>query len=208
MSPLDQLIEQFERFPGVGARQARRFAFHVLSLPEADTETLATTIQSLRHAVNKCTTCQRFFVHHTPSDVVCSICSDENRDTSTLLIVSADTDITSIERSGTYSGLYFVLGGTIPLLSNTPGKRIRGNALKHLVEQSITNNSLEEIILGFPVNPDGENTARYVEQLLKDTLSDTNVSLSVLGRGLSTGSEIEYADTETIKNALQNRYTQ
>jgi recombination protein RecR len=120
------------------------------------------------------------------------------------MVVERDTDIQSIERSGTYDGLYFVLGGTIPLLDTKETQKLRGGALKATVDTQLKED-LQEIILGFAVNPDGENTARYVESLLKDQIETNNLKITRLGRGLSTGSELEYADPETIKNALQNR---
>jgi recombination protein RecR len=103
-----------------------------------------------------------------------------------------------------YDGYYFVLGGTVPLLDTQDTKKLRGGALKQLVEMRGPL-GLREIILGFSVNPDGENTARYVEILLKDAIAAYKLKVSHLGRGLSTGSELEYADPETIKNALKNR---
>jgi recombination protein RecR len=103
-----------------------------------------------------------------------------------------------------YDGLYFVLGGTIPLLNAHEVKNLRSGALKAVVETRCADD-LQEIILAFAVNPDGENTGRYVESFLKDQIVLHDLKVSQLGRGLSTGSELEYADPETIKNALINR---
>ncbi len=110
-----------------------------------------------------------------------------------------------MERTGIFEGLYFVLGGTVPLLNNPDTGKLRGSTLKAYVE-TLLPEKLEEIILAFSVNPDGENTARFVEQLLTETLTGHATTVSQLGRGLSTGSELEYADPETLKNALQNRH--
>ena len=104
-----------------------------------------------------------------------------------------------------YNGLYFVLGGTVPLLRSADTEKLRAGALKATVQARMAE-GLSEVILGFSVNPDGENTARFIETVLEPILKDTTTSLSHLGRGLSTGSELEYADAETIKNALKNRY--
>ena len=103
-----------------------------------------------------------------------------------------------------YEGLYFVLGGTVPLLESNDRKKRRGGALKHIVENR-TGDRLSEIILGFSVNPDGENTGRYVETLLRDLIQTHSITVNQLGRGLSTGSELEYADPETLKSAFENR---
>jgi recombination protein RecR len=204
MTNLDNLIKHFEGFPGIGGRQARRFAFHILRLPEADTNELADLITNLQSSVIECGRCHRYFSKNGGTADICSICTNQNRDRTKLMVVERDSDIQSIERSGTYDGLYFVLGGTIPLLDSKESAKLRGGALKSSVDAQLTED-LSEIILGFAVNPDGENTSRYVEALLKDHIETNNLTVTQLGRGLSTGSELEYADPETIKNALRNR---
>ncbi len=203
MTALDRLIRHFERFPGIGSRQAKRFAFHLLTLPAEDTEEIATLIRNVRASVALCPSCQRFFSKEGTMEA-CTICTNPNRDNTKLAVVERDSDIDAIERSGTYDGFYFVLGGTVPLLDTQDTKKLRGGGLKQIVEMRGPL-GLREIILGFSVNPDGENTARYVEILLKDPIEKHKLKVSHLGRGLSTGSELEYADPETIKNAIRNR---
>lgn len=203
MNTLDKLIAFFEKFPGVGARQAKRFAFHILTMNEADTTELARLISELKGTVVECSSCHRFFATQN-KETLCSICASQNRDHNRLLVVERDSDIQAIERAGVYDGLYFVFGGTVPLLSSGDNGKLRGGALKATVEARIPE-GLTEIILGFSINPDGENTARFVESIIKPLLEDKEIPISHLGRGLSTGSELEYADAETIKNALKNR---
>lgn len=205
MSKLDDLINKFEKFPGIGARQARRFAFYILTLPETDTAELASLIKSLKETVTECVSCQRFFARNGGSTNLCSICDDPNREHTSLLIVERDSDVVAMERSRTYNGLYFVLGGTVPLLDGKGEQQLRSGALKAVVEQRTEAGELKELILAFSVNPDGENTGRYLESLLKDYIAEHNLKVTQLGRGLSTGSELEYADPETLKNALKNR---
>lgn len=204
MNPLDKLISHFEKFPGVGIRQAKRFAFHILTLPENEVKDLSSLINTLTASVVECSLCHRFFSDNNAMKL-CKICRNEDRDVSKLLIVAHDGDIEAIERSQTYDGYYFVLGGTVPLLNGKTNTKIRSGALKRLIEQKNENGSLSEIIIGFAINPDGENTARFIESLIKETIASRLVKISYLGRGLSTGSELEYADSETIKNALTNR---
>lgn len=206
MTTLEKLITQFEKFPGIGSRQAKRFAFHVLTMGKAEAEELGTLIQNLQQAVTECASCHRFFSTERPEETLCSICNNSRRDHSKLLVVAHDNDITAIEKSGLYDGLYFVLGGMVPLLNSEETKKLRGGALKATVEVRL-GAGLREMILAFAVNPDGENTARYVESIvnsIQDPLRE-RLAVSQLGRGLSTGSELEYADPETIKNALKNR---
>lgn len=208
MSDLDKLTRIFERFPGVGARQARRFVYHILSLPENDVQELRTQLDTVRNGVIECTQCRRYFSPYETGATVCTICQDPNRDQEKLLIVATDNDLQAVERSGVYNGLYYVLGGTVPLLSEPEAKRIRINGLKQLVNTHIEKNSLSEVILGLPVNPDGENTARFIQNQLAELLEPDHIPIAQLGRGLSTGSELEYADTETLKSALGNRTRQ
>jgi recombination protein RecR len=204
MNSLDKLIEYFENFPGIGARQARRFAFHILTLPKNDVAEISELIQTIQDSVTECVSCRRFFAQNGNKSGLCNICNDGNRDISKLLVVERDTDIQAIERSGVYDGLYFVLGGTVPLLESKDNQKLRGSGLKMLVEERLEK-GLNELILGFSVNPDGENTGRFVESIVNELKEAKKVKISHLGRGLSTGSELEYADPETLKNALKNR---
>ncbi len=208
MSNLDKLTAYFEKFPGIGGRQAKRFAFHVLTMDTTSATELGSLISNLKTSVVECASCHQFFSHQGGNTELCSICTDSNRDHSKLMVVAHDSDVVAIERSGNYDGLYFVLGGTVPLLHSEDSKKLRGGSLKSTVEARLPA-GLEEIILAFAVNPDGENTGRFVESILNPlfaTLTPINTPrLSQLGRGLSTGSELEYADPETIKNALRNR---
>lgn len=202
MTTLDKLIAHFERFPGIGARQAKRFAFHLLRQDASHIAELSALIADLPAVMTECESCARYFARNDHG-TLCTICAAANRDRSQLLVVEQDSDIQPVERSG-YEGLYFVLGGTVPLLHQEEGRKVRGPRLKELVASRLSE-GLSEIILGFAVNPDGENTARYVEALLAPVLDGSNAKISHLGRGLSTGSELEYADPETIKSALKNR---
>ena len=204
MSDLDKLITLFESFPGIGARQARRFAFHVLTMNDADNAQLAKLITGIKTSVTECESCHRFFSRYQ-AETLCSICSANNRDHSRLLVVERDSDIQAMERAGAYDGLYFVLGGTVPLLQSKDTEKLRAGALKATVETRLKN-GLEEVILGFAINPDGENTTRFIESTIEPLLAAENKKLTHLGRGLSTGSELEYADGDTLKNALKNRY--
>ncbi|KKR46478.1 MAG: Recombination protein RecR, partial [Parcubacteria group bacterium GW2011_GWC1_40_13] len=137
---------------------------------------------------------------------LCEICGDKNRDKSKLMIVSRDIDLETVEKSGSYNGTYFVLGGSIPILDKNPENQIR---LKRLVafldKKNYEKENLSEIILGLNANPAGEHTAEFLKNTLSPFASKHNIKISTLGRGLSTGTELEYSDSETIKNALKNR---
>lgn len=195
----ERLKEIFGHFPGIGPRQAERFAYYLLSRDQNYLEELKSLLSVLKKDVTQCIECMRYFGKRNNS-TTCSICLDPNRDTETLMIVSKDNDLITIEKSGAFSGKYFVLGGLVPVLEKTPEKRIRLNILKSKIQKDI---NLKEIILALSATHEGENTADIIESSIKDT--NNNVRFSRLGRGLSTGLEIEYSDSDTIKAALQNK---
>lgn len=211
MDNFRKLEEIFAKFPGIGPRQARRFVYYILSRPNSTVSEFIRLLGEVRKQTSECEACHRLFIHaeylHNNSKVIntnnlCSICSDKNRDHSTLVIVARDSDFESIEKSGAYRGLYFILGGTIPILDKEPEKRIRLELLLHYIK-SLEN--LGEIILSLNTTPDGENTAEIVRDAIGKIIDTAKIKITVLGRGLSTGSELEYADSETIKFALKNR---
>lgn len=118
------------------------------------------------------------------------------------MIVATDADADAIERSHTYNGTYFILGGTIAL-GNEKNPRIREADLVKCVQKR--GNELREIILAFPANVEGDTTAARVRDIIEPLIKDAQIVVSTLGRGLSTGAELEYVDPDTIKNALKNR---
>lgn len=208
MSPIDRLTEYFREFPGIGPRQARRFAYHLLTRNTSTLEDISRLIIDIKKNVRVCTSCFRFFstqnssmTNATSSDL-CPICSDPGRDHTQLMIVSRDADFESIEKSRAYQGLYFILGGTVPILEKAPETRIRS---RELASRITTDTSIAEIIISQSATSEGEHTADYIRSLIKNTIANRPLAISVLGRGLSTGSELEYADADTIKNALTNR---
>ncbi len=197
MNSIDKLSELFKNFPGIGPRQARRFVYFLLSRNGGYVEELVHAIENLKSEIRQCSECRRFFHSPTRSSPLCSICSDASRDTSLLMLVPRDVDLEAVEKSHAYAGYYFVLGGVIPLLEKEPEKRIR---LREL-EARLANKDIKEVILAMNANQDGEHTAEFIKEKFKDA----SFAFSELGRGLSTGAELEYADPETLKNALLHR---
>ena len=199
--PIDRLISLFERFPGIGPRQAGRFVQFLLRSSPTVRRELIDAVQSLGGSVHQCTECMRF---HTGKEKVCGICSNPQRDHASLAVVASDSDLAALERSGTYRGGYFVLGGTISLASeNTSGLRVK-QLLARIIDLRGRYTEFKEIILAFPANPEGDATAVRLREELS-AVPYMELKISALGRGLSTGSELEYADPETIKSALESR---
>ena len=200
MDTIERLSALFERFPGIGPRQAARFVHFLLRSSPALRKELADSVQKLSQSVHQCSSCMRY---HTGDKKVCSICVNTSRDSTLLAIVASDTDLSALERSGTYRGTYFVLGGTISLAS----EKMNGLREKELLV-SLTGRAksgLKEVILAFPANPEGDYTALHVRDSLAQYAKEHGFKITTLGRGLSTGSELEYADPETIKSALEGR---
>jgi len=205
MDSIHKLIELFREFPGIGPRQARRFAYFLLTKNNGYNSELATLITKLKSEITTCASCYRFFAKDTRNSASCSICRDPHREKQSLMIVGRDVDLENIEKSHVYNGLYFVLGGSVPILEKEPEGRIRQKELREIIEERGTAGTLKEIIFALNATPEGENTEEYLRKILEPLCAKYSMKMSVLGRGLSTGTELEYSDTETIKQALKNR---
>jgi recombination protein RecR len=200
MDPIERLSNLFEKFPGIGPRQAQRFVQYLLRSSPSLRKEMIDSLQELGGSVVQCTECMRYFGSlRGTKQTVCGICSNLERDDTRLSVVASDADLLAIERSGMYRGRYFVLGGTISLAS----EQMTGLRVKELIRTVKDRFELNEIILAFPANPEGDATAIRLKEELTEQCP--HVLVTSLGRGLSTGSELEYADPETIKNALDSR---
>jgi recombination protein RecR len=162
-------------------------------------------LHELKGAVARCVTCCRFFVKGRMPSPLCPTCTDTSRDANTLMIVEKEVDFETIERSGAYRGRYFILGGTLPPLEKEPDKRIRARELEAIVAKRAEEKTLKEIIFALSATTEGDHTRHFLEVRLRTLAEANTIKLSTLGRGLSTGLELEYSDAETLKNALANR---
>ena len=198
MDAIGKLADLFERFPGIGPRQARRFVLFLLRMPPGWRDELAVAIRTLGSAVKQCPSCMRF--HDNEREQMCDICRTR-RESPLLMVVATDTDVSVVEQTGTYDGTYFVLGGTVALGS----ERALPRAAQLTKRIGDNMGVIEEIILALPANPEGDLTAEFAREQVRSQFKDANINITTLGRGLSTGSELEYADPETIKNALSSR---
>lgn len=220
MDALDKLTEIFKKFPGIGPRQAKRFVYHVLQENEEDVAELINAISNIKRGISICDKCYRYFENKNKQAVVpCPICLSTSRDHSTLMIVAKDIDLLAVERSRAYNGLYFVLGNTVPILDEEPHKKIRQGELLYRIDELGTASKIEEkknttadavdlkeVIIATSVNTEGEHTAFYLNTLLRPYVEKYGFKITTLGRGLSTGTELEYSDGDTLKSALENRH--
>ena len=203
MNPIDKLVKIFSEFPGIGPKQARRFVYFLITRSTGFIKDFEKNIEELRADIVSCGECRRYFIK-SGTQKLCPICSDEHRDKNILLVVSRDVDLENIEKSHGFAGTYFVLGGTVPILDKNPEQKIRLEDLLSQVSVKAAH-GLSEIILGLDANAEGEYTADLVKNSLAPILAKHGIKISELGRGLSTGSELEYSDPDTIKYALKNR---
>ena len=202
MDIIDKLTEIFKEFPGIGERQAKRFVYFLMSRTPAYAENLSSLITELKKEVAQCRECFRFFILNDKKEKLCDICTNNNVDSSTLMVIEKDSDLESIKKSRVYNGKYFVLGGLVPIVEKNTKSKIRIEELKNKIS---SRKEIKEIILAFSLSPQGDHTDSYVREQLKDIADKQNIKLSSLGRGLSTGTELEYSDNDTLKNALKNR---
>lgn len=192
---IEQLTRLFLKFPGIGARQAKRFAYFILSQEESYVKNLASTLTTARAQAHTCTLCYRIF-EGNPG--LCNICSDTNRDHKKIAVVEKSTDIDAFNKTD-YNGLFFVLGGLIPIVQKNIVANTKANALVERVKKESQNKT--EIILAFPLTPNGDHT----DSVIRELLTPYQIEISSLGRGLSVGTELEYADPASLEASLKKR---
>lgn len=195
---IQKLIEKFSKFPTIGPKTAARFVFYLLKQPKEETESLIKSISALKENTKECQFCFNFFESQNDEEKFCKICSNTGRDKSLLCVVANETDLTVIENTNRYKGLYFILGGTV---SGLKKEQVENLKIKELEGHIKNSPEIKEIILALNPNSDGEATALYIERVLKPF----NKKVTRLGRGIPTGGELEYADEETLISALESR---
>ena len=191
-APLEKLVEQFARLPGIGGKSAQRLAFHVLRMPEEEAKAFAEAILEAREKIGYCEVCKN--ITDAPR---CAICCDETRDRSTICVVEDPRDVIAIERTKEYDGLYHVLGG---LISPMDGVGPESLFIKELLER-LSDGEVKEVIMATNPTVEGEATAMYISRLLKPL----GVIVSRLAYGIPVGGNLEYADEVTLYRAIEGR---
>lgn len=195
---IQELTELIAELPGLGPRQARRVVQYLLRAHPGYKKKLTDGISSLSSHVLQCSKCFRY--DEINAESVCNICANQNRDTATLMVVEKDVDAEGVEAAGIFKGGYFILG-SLMALTNSRKRFVEPRTLD--LKSRIIKENPEEIILAFATTPEGDFTARELKETL--TKEFPKVKVTILGRGLSLGAEIEYADQETLRSALQGR---
>lgn len=190
VAALSQLIEQFERIPGIGHKSAQRMAFYVLNLPEADAEKFADSILNARKKIHQCAICCNL-----TEDELCSICKNEARDKSIVCVVEDPRDVMAIERTHEYGGTYHVLHGAISPMSGVGPDQL---TIKQLLDRL---DGVNEVIMATNPTVEGEATAMYLSRLLKPM----GIRTTRLAYGVPVGADLEYADEVTLSRAMEGR---
>lgn len=202
MDIIEKLTEVFKEFPGIGERQAKRFVYFLMFRNGEYSNNLSKLILELKKEISQCKECFKFFLSNKTKERICEICSNINTDSNFLMIIEKDSDLESINKSRIYNGKYFILGGLVPIVEKNTKSKVRIEELKEKISSS---KNLKEIILAFSISPQGDHTDSYVREQIKEIYDKQNIKISSLGKGLSTGTELEYSDNDTLKNALKNR---
>lgn len=200
MSPIEQLVSLFLKFPGVGTRQARRFVYFLLSAPLRYIDEFEHSIAALREKTKQCASCYRFFEHVREKNSECSHCARGRQ--KILIVVEKDIDLENVRKTGIESS-FFVLGSLLSPLQKQSSARTR--ELHERVKTDVEKNNLQEIVLALRADPHGEYTVSHIKKILLPITDKHGVKITTLGKGVSTGTEIEYSDSETLKHALENR---
>lgn len=190
--PVERLIEEFARLPGIGQKTAQRLAFHVLDMPKEDAQRFADAIMQAKSTVFTCKVCQNL----TDSEI-CPICSNPNRDPGVICVVADPRDVLAFERTREYNGLYHVLHGVISPMNHIGPDDIR---IRELL-QRVADTDVREVIIATNPNTEGEATAMYLARLLKPF----GVAVTRLAYGIPVGGHLEYIDEVTLMRALEGR---
>ena len=191
--PLNKLINELSKLPGIGGKTAQRLAFHILALEESEATALANSIVNAKRSLHYCSVCGNL----TDTDP-CEICSDESRDRTKVCVVETPQDVIAMERIREFKGLYHVLHGAISPVEGIGPNDIN---LKSLITRLKQHDEIDEIIVATNPNIEGEATAMYIARLLKPS----GIKVTRIAHGIPVGGDLEYADEVTLLKAMEGR---
>ncbi|HEY1359050.1 MAG TPA: recombination mediator RecR [Thermoleophilaceae bacterium] len=194
--PVNRLIGELAKLPGIGQRTAQRLAFHILSVSDEEALPLADAIRDVKEQVGQCEVCFNLAVEAT-----CRICQDERREGSVICVVEQPSDVIPIERTGEFHGRYHVLGGALSPIDGVDPEDLH---ISELLAR-VSGNGVRELVVATNATTTGEATALYLADAVRERSSD--VAVTRLASGLPVGSDLEYADEVTLGNALRGRHT-
>lgn len=191
--PLNKLINELSKLPGIGGKTAQRLAFHILALEESEATALANSIVNAKRSLHYCSVCGNL----TDIDP-CEICSDESRDRTKVCVVETPQDVIAMERIREFKGMYHVLHGAISPVEGIGPNDIN---LKSLITRLQQHDEIDEIIVATNPNIEGEATAMYIARLLKPS----GIKVTRIAHGIPVGGDLEYADEVTLLKAMEGR---
>ncbi len=190
--PLAKLVSEFERLPGIGPKSAQRLAFHVLKMSEEEAREFAEAIMEVKNTIGLCKTCYNY-----TDKEICEICSDQRRNHNVICVVAEPKDITAMDKTNEFSGVYHVLGGVISPMDGIGPEKLR---IRELLAR-IQDNDVEEVILATNPTIEGDATAMYIARLLKEL----GIKTTRIAHGMPVGADMDYADQATLIQALHWR---
>jgi recombination protein RecR len=199
--PVRALLDALTSLPGIGKRSAERITFHLIKTSEEDAMALSHAIADVKHHVSCCSIC-----NNLADTSPCTICSNPSRNAAVVLVVEQPRDLISLEATGMFKGVYHVLAGRIEPLAGVEPSDIAVASLLHRVDEPSANaqgTAITEVILGLNPNLEGDSTALYLAQ----ELEARSINVTRLARGLPSGSQIEYANSQVLADAIQGRRT-
>jgi recombination protein RecR len=195
--PIQDLIDELARLPGIGPKSAQRVAFHLLKATPQEAQTLAAAIVEAKQKVRLCREC-----FNVSADELCIYCSDDRRDRSMICVVQEPPDIVALERTREFGGIYHVLQGAISPIEGIGPEDLRvGELLDRIKQAGATDTPVAEVIVATNPNIEGEATAMYLARLLEPL----GIKVTRLASGLPVGGDLEYADEVTLGRALEGR---
>lgn len=197
---LEQVIEMLARLPGIGPRSAERLAYHFIRMSPDDVVSLSEALATLAAQKQHCTRC-----FNISESEMCSICADSTRDQKYLMVVEEPLDVIALEKAGTFTGTYFVLGGVIDPIRGIHEEELRIADLMFLLDELSHDTNPLEVILATNPSTEGETTALYIKQKIGERPHLQGIKVTRIARGLPTGADVEYADPLTLKRALEGR---
>jgi len=195
---ITNLVESFEKLPGVGPKTAQRLTYYLLHVPQVELDRFADSLGNLKKDTVICTIC-----HAVDETDPCSICSDTQREQTVICVVEQPLDVLALEKNGRYHGVYHVLHGKIDPLNNIGPDEIFIRRLFTRIKSSQNGHTITELILATNPTMEGEATAMYIAKNLKSQIS--NLKITRIGRGLPIGADLEYADSMTLQRAMEGR---
>ena len=196
MSLIDQLAEDFARLPGIGPKTALRLVYHLMKGTPDEARRLARSIRDVADRIHPCVRCGNFTEHD-----LCTVCTDARRDPTVICVVEEAYEVGAIERTGSYRGLYHVLGGRLSPLDGIGPEEINVDGLVERIRSSAGDGIVREVIVATNASLEGEATAVYLE----GTLRPLGPRVTRLARGIPVGSDLEYVDGSTLAEALSGR---